>query len=105
MKANIAIIGCGGINDGKTAYMKILCGADLIQIYTSIAYEGPFIVQKILRDLENFRKRDRFKEWADVCGKADTILEARNIVEKGFNKSYNRFEFYLTIKNASFINP
>ena len=86
MKANISIIGCGGINDGKTAYIKILCGADLIQIYTSIAYRGPFIVQKILNDLEKFRKRDSFKDWIDVRGKAKTIMEAYEIVENGFNK-------------------
>ena len=86
LKANISIIGCGGINDGKTAYIKILCGADLIQIYTSIAYRGPFIVQKILNDLEKFRKRDSFKDWIDVRGKAKTIMEAYEIVENGFNK-------------------
>ena len=47
----IAIIGVGGIRTGKDALEKIKCGASLIQIYTSMVYEGPTIVNKIKREL------------------------------------------------------
>ena len=42
LKKDIPIIGVGGISDGKTAFEKIKSGASLLQLYTSIVYEGPF---------------------------------------------------------------
>lgn len=86
LNCKISIIGCGGIYDGSSAYMKILCGADLLQLYTSIVYEGPNVVKKIIFELENFKKRDKFKKWSEVCGKAKTIMQAYDIVENGLNK-------------------
>ncbi|MDZ7690723.1 MAG: hypothetical protein U5K69_06245 [Balneolaceae bacterium] len=35
------IIGVGGINSFETALEKIQAGADLLQIYTGLVYEGP----------------------------------------------------------------
>ena len=45
--SRISIIATGGVNDGKSAYIKILCGADLIQLYTGMVYEG---VKELLRN-------------------------------------------------------
>lgn len=40
----IPIIGCGGVSSGKDAYEKIRAGASLVQLYTSIIYEGNMLV-------------------------------------------------------------
>lgn len=48
----IPIIGVGGVFTGKDAYDKIKAGASLVQLYTSLAFEGPPIVNKIKRELE-----------------------------------------------------
>ena len=48
----IPIIGVGGIFTGQDAYEKIKAGASLVQLYTSLAIEGPPIVNKIKRELE-----------------------------------------------------
>lgn len=45
------IIGVGGIYDSKSAVMKLNAGADLIQIYTGMVYEGPGLVKKIKKGL------------------------------------------------------
>ena len=82
----ISIIANGGVHDGKSAYIKILCGADLIQLYTGLVYEGPFVVKNILDQLDRFRKRDNIKNWEDVRGLAKSINEANKIVENGLNK-------------------
>lgn len=49
----IPIIGVGGVFDGKDAYEKIKAGASLVQIYTSLAYDGPPVVQKIKNELHH----------------------------------------------------
>jgi len=46
-KEGMVIIGVGGINSGETATNMLDAGADLIQLYTGLIYEGPRIVKKI----------------------------------------------------------
>lgn len=43
------IIGVGGISSPADAIEKIEAGADLVQIYTGLVYEGPGLVKRILR--------------------------------------------------------
>jgi len=51
-KGRIPIIGSGGIFDGTGALEKLKLGADLVQIYSGLIYEGPFLVKEILKYLE-----------------------------------------------------
>jgi len=84
--SDISIIATGGIYDGKSAYIKILCGADLIQLYTGMVYEGPLVIKNILDQLDRFRERDNIKNWNDVRGLAKNINEAYKIVNNGLDK-------------------
>ncbi len=43
----LVIIGVGGIQTGDDALEKLAAGADLVQIYTGLIYEGPRMVKKI----------------------------------------------------------
>jgi len=45
------IIGVGGIDSAETAWDKIAAGADLIQVYSGLVYEGPALVGRILKGL------------------------------------------------------
>ena len=57
------IVGLGGISSGEDAYKKIRAGASLVQIYSSLAYQGPPVVNKINRELaEILRFCDLFLE-------------------------------------------
>lgn len=47
----LVIIGSGGIFNADDAKKKFSAGADLIQIYTGMIYEGPAIIKKILRKI------------------------------------------------------
>ena len=49
----VPIIGVGGVFTGKDAYDKIIAGASLIQIYTSLSYNGPPVVKEIKHELAN----------------------------------------------------
>ncbi|MEO8401974.1 MAG: quinone-dependent dihydroorotate dehydrogenase [Gammaproteobacteria bacterium] len=48
LKNQIPIIGCGGIFSEKDARDKLAAGASLIQIYTSLIYEGPGLIGKLV---------------------------------------------------------
>ncbi len=45
------IIGVGGIDSPEAAQEKLEAGADLIQIYTGLIYEGPGLVKSILKHI------------------------------------------------------
>ena len=65
----IPLIGVGGISNGTDAYERILNGASLIQLYTSLIYKGPFIINKIKEELVYFLKRDNYKSLDQAVGK------------------------------------
>ncbi len=48
---DLAIIGVGGIDSAASALEKLQAGADLVQIYSGLVYEGPGLVRRILREL------------------------------------------------------
>lgn len=48
LSPDIVIIGVGGIDSPASAQEKIAAGADLIQIYSGLVYEGPGLVRRIL---------------------------------------------------------
>ena len=47
----IALIGCGGVEDPATALAKVEAGANLVQLYTSLALKGVGVVAEILDGL------------------------------------------------------
>jgi dihydroorotate dehydrogenase len=49
------IIGVGGIHDTQSAKACIDAGASLIQLYTSLIYEGPCVIKSIAKDLTSLR--------------------------------------------------
>jgi dihydroorotate dehydrogenase len=52
VKGRVPIMGSGGIFDGRTAREKLDLGADLVQVYSGLIYEGPFLVKEILGYLD-----------------------------------------------------
>lgn len=47
--AGPVIIGVGGIDSAAAALEKLNAGADLVQVYSGLVYEGPGLVREILR--------------------------------------------------------
>lgn len=48
-QTSLPVIACGGIHDKETAEDRFKAGADLLQIYTSLIYQGPGVIRKLLR--------------------------------------------------------
>ena len=51
LPAEAVIIGVGGIQSAADALEKIEAGADLVQIYTGLIYEGPSLIKQINQQL------------------------------------------------------
>jgi dihydroorotate dehydrogenase len=49
---DLTIISSGGIMSKEIAKERLNSGADLIQLYTGLIFEGPFLPKKILKTLE-----------------------------------------------------
>lgn len=64
----LAIIGVGGIDSADTAYAKIRAGANAIQLYTGLVYEGPGLVQRIKSGLVRRLQADGFASVAEAVG-------------------------------------
>jgi dihydroorotate dehydrogenase len=62
------LIGCGGIASGADAYAKIRAGATLVQLYSSMVYDGPPLIRRIKDELAALLARDGFAGVADAVG-------------------------------------
>ena len=67
-KGKVPLIGVGGISSAEDAFEKIALGANLIQIYTSLIYQGPWVVQKILKGLSRLLNTNGFKNIQSAVG-------------------------------------
>lgn len=64
----IPIIGVGGIFTGADAYEKICAGADLVQVYTGMIYEGPGIARKINIELLSILEEQGVHSLNEIVG-------------------------------------
>ncbi|XP_060924348.1 dihydroorotate dehydrogenase (quinone), mitochondrial [Limanda limanda] len=67
-KGKIPIVGIGGVASGQDAMDKIRAGASLVQLYTALTYQGPPIVSKIKRELEQLLKEEGFSSVSEAVG-------------------------------------
>lgn len=65
----IPLIGVGGIASAEDAYMKILNGASLVQVYSALIYQGFDLVKTISEGLVGLLARDGFAHVRDAVGK------------------------------------
>ena len=68
LKNKITIIGVGGVDSGKSAYDKFLAGANFIQLYTGMVYQGPNIDAKIKKELKELLMNKGVKNFQDIVG-------------------------------------
>ena len=68
MRGKIPLIGVGGITNAQDAYQKIRSGATLIQLYSALIYQGPFLIYNLKNNLVKLLRRDGFTSIADAIG-------------------------------------
>lgn len=67
-EGRIPIVACGGIESGADAYERVRAGASLLQLYTAMTYQGPPVVKRVLRELDELLERDGFERLAEAVG-------------------------------------
>ena len=68
-KGQVPIIGVGGISSGADAYEKIKAGASVVEVYSSLVYNGMGLVPKIKKELVEMLKKDGYRNMDDAAGK------------------------------------
>ncbi|WCJ62758.1 quinone-dependent dihydroorotate dehydrogenase [Agrobacterium tumefaciens] len=56
--ANLPLIGVGGVSSAETALEKVRAGADLVQLYSCMVYEGPGLPSAIVKGLSKLVARE-----------------------------------------------
>lgn len=64
----LPLIGVGGIANADQAYARIRAGASLIQLYSALVYEGPYLARRINAGLKRLIARDGIANIADAIG-------------------------------------
>lgn len=72
IKTSHPIIGVGGINSVDEAKRKLDAGADLLQIYTGLVYEGPGLVQQLKKGLIDYSVAERSNVTSHSTGIASS---------------------------------
>ena len=68
LKGKVKIIGVGGVDSGQAAYDKFIAGADFVQLYTGMVFNGPNIAGIIKKELKELFIRDGVKNYTEIVG-------------------------------------
>jgi dihydroorotate dehydrogenase len=64
----LALIGAGGIATGADALAKIRAGANAVQFYSAMVFEGPGMVVRVKRELAARLRAEGFATVAEAVG-------------------------------------
>ena len=67
-RVDVPVVGVGGVATAEDAYEKIRAGASVVQLYTSLVYEGPSVARDINRGLLELIERDGFDAVDEAVG-------------------------------------
>lgn len=65
---DVSIIGVGGVFTLQDVLAKLAAGADLVAVYTSLIYEGPFLARQLARELDDELARRDLSSVAELVG-------------------------------------
>lgn len=69
-RADLPLVGVGGVDSAEAAWEKIINGASLVQVYTGLVMRGPWLVRTIVEGLSARLDRWGFAGIADAVGSA-----------------------------------
>lgn len=67
------IIGLGGIDSGQKAWSYLQAGASLVELYSGLVYEGPWLVDRINKELSQLLKNEGCKNIKEIIGSGVTL--------------------------------
>ncbi len=66
----LPIVGVGGVSDSESAWEKIAAGASLLQLYSSLVFEGPAVTKTINKGLKKKLKEHGYGSISEAVGHA-----------------------------------
>ncbi|KRB58875.1 dihydroorotate dehydrogenase (quinone) [Rhizobium sp. Root708] len=73
------LIGVGGVSSAETALEKIKAGADLVQLYSCMVYEGPGLPGTVVRGLSKLLDREQVRSIRDLRDTKTDYWAERNV--------------------------
>lgn len=67
----LPIVGVGGVASAAEAWAKITAGASLVQLYTGLIYEGPWLIKRILQGLLQYLDHYQLPSITAAVGKQE----------------------------------
>jgi dihydroorotate dehydrogenase len=64
----LVLIGCGGVSSGADVLAKLRAGAQVVQLYSAFAVEGPALLGRMKIELAAALRRDGFGSVAEAVG-------------------------------------
>ncbi|MFT8674932.1 MAG: quinone-dependent dihydroorotate dehydrogenase [Acetobacter sp.] len=64
----LTLVAAGGIETGADILQRIRLGADLVQVYTAFAYEGPALVTRLKQEMLSIMRQEGIETLADLRG-------------------------------------
>ena len=64
----LPLIGAGGVESGEDAYAKIKAGANAVQLYSALVFEGPGMIKRLKRELAMLLRADGYASVEEACG-------------------------------------
>lgn len=77
------IIGIGGIRSAEDVMDKVAAGADLVQLYTALIYEGPLLATHICRNLLRQMEKQGASSWTEFASQLRDSRSANNALSEG----------------------
>ncbi|WP_454848092.1 quinone-dependent dihydroorotate dehydrogenase [Rhizobium binxianense] len=75
----LPIIGVGGVSSAETVLEKVRAGADLVQLYSCMVYEGPALPGEIVRGLSKLLDREKVSSIRDLRDSRVDYWATRNV--------------------------
>ncbi len=67
-QGRIPIIGVGGVFDLSDAVALVRAGASMIQLYTGFIYQGPWVINKLKKEMVSYLKVNGVGKFQDLIG-------------------------------------
>lgn len=68
LKGRGCLISVGGVDSAEEAYSRLKNGANLVQVYTAMVFQGPLLISRMVQGLRALMERDGVKSLEEVVG-------------------------------------
>ena len=88
-KTNLPIIGIGGVSSWQDAIEMIIAGASAVGLHTIALIEGPYVINKIVKGIENYLKEMNYESIKEIKGLGIKKMDELKSSLKSYSLKFN----------------